>query len=346
MPLGIGIHYDIPWSEYRALPFPSPSTLKHGMHSMKRLKRALDRDPSMQPSKKTTAVGNCVHALVADEFDDRYTVMPRYELDEDNVTLKTKSPPKVMRKNNGDLSANGLKWVELCKQHGHPEDYTGEIVVERKKPDAGHEKMTGYYRGKKAEFEREAEESGKEVMLGDDVEEANRMLEEMRRNREFVEFVKKSKREVTLIADIHGMKVKTRLDLHWRDGREVLDIKTLPDATNTDETPCVHRKCKSLGYYFSFAFHRECLRSLGEDIDRYWILAAEVAGDRDNGMLEVPTAILDKYAGKVSRVIGDMRGCQLEDSWPGMFAGGPSQVVVPNWDMMDDQDELDFAGVM
>lgn len=37
--------------------------------------------------------------------------------------------PKVFKKANGELSANGVKWVELVKEKGLPEDYTGDIEV-------------------------------------------------------------------------------------------------------------------------------------------------------------------------------------------------------------------------
>tara|TARA_R110000868_G_scaffold177798_3_gene416919 strand:+ start:1019 stop:2968 length:1950 start_codon:yes stop_codon:yes gene_type:complete len=44
--------------------------------------------------------------------------------------IKTiKKYPKVFKKANGELSANGLKWIELVKEKGLPEDYTGDIEV-------------------------------------------------------------------------------------------------------------------------------------------------------------------------------------------------------------------------
>jgi hypothetical protein len=41
----------------------------------------------------------------------------------------TKKYPKVFKKANGELSANGVKWIELVKEKGLPDDYTGDIEV-------------------------------------------------------------------------------------------------------------------------------------------------------------------------------------------------------------------------
>ena len=88
--LSPGIYHDVPWSQYREIPYPSPSMLKHGLRSMKRLKRAADGE--LAPSETTVAVGQAVHCMISNEAD-RLAVMPAFEQDAENKT-KTGQPSK------------------------------------------------------------------------------------------------------------------------------------------------------------------------------------------------------------------------------------------------------------
>ena len=102
-----GIYYGIPWAEYRAIDLPSPSMLKHGLRSMKRLRRALDGE--CQPSEKVTTVGNAVHCMVADEFDERFAVMPSFESWPQNVTASGKPSTS---KSTAFYKASAADWIE------------------------------------------------------------------------------------------------------------------------------------------------------------------------------------------------------------------------------------------
>ncbi len=82
------IIYDLPSGDYFGLDAMNPSTLKHGLRSRKRLKRAIDGE--CQPDPKTVIVGNAAHCILAGEFESRYAVMPAYEKDDKNCTTKGK----------------------------------------------------------------------------------------------------------------------------------------------------------------------------------------------------------------------------------------------------------------
>lgn len=103
-----GIYKNVSWAEYKAIPYPSPSMLKPGLRSMRRLKRHLDE--GIQPSAKTVAVGNALHAIVAGEFYDRYQIMPDFHLDPENVTDKTKA--KSTNPNTKWCKAKIAEWRE------------------------------------------------------------------------------------------------------------------------------------------------------------------------------------------------------------------------------------------
>ena len=88
----------------------NPSTLKHGLRSMKRLKRAMDGE--VKPSSKTVAVGNAVHCFLAGEFEERNAVMPAFELDPENVTATGK---KSTSKTTAYYKESKLAWEEENK---------------------------------------------------------------------------------------------------------------------------------------------------------------------------------------------------------------------------------------
>jgi len=65
-----------------------PSTLKAGLKSRLHLKRSIDGE--LKPNPKSVAIGNAVHCILANELEDRYCVMPPFELDPQNCTATGK----------------------------------------------------------------------------------------------------------------------------------------------------------------------------------------------------------------------------------------------------------------
>ena len=102
-----GIYFDISWEQYCRCSYMSPSLLKHGQRSMKRLRRAIDGE--CKPSAKTTAVGNAVHCMLAGEFEDRNAVMPAFELDAENQTATGK---KSTAKTTAYYKESKLAWEQ------------------------------------------------------------------------------------------------------------------------------------------------------------------------------------------------------------------------------------------
>lgn len=61
--------------------------------------------------------------LKQEKFEKLKEIMPKIPI------IAKRTYPKVFKKANGELSANGLKWVELVKEKGLPDGYIGDIEV-------------------------------------------------------------------------------------------------------------------------------------------------------------------------------------------------------------------------
>lgn len=287
-----GIYENLSWDAYREIKLPSPSLLKHGLRSMKRLKRAKDGELK-GPSSKTVAVGQCVHCLVAGEMD-RVAVMPAFELDEANVTATGKQSNSKATSYVKEASA---KWIE--------------------------------------------ENAGKQILSDVQFNTARKAYKELRKNRKAVELIDNSKLEVVVVAEIDGVKTMTRMDGLWLDKCRAWDLKTCPDV----EPQAFYYQARRLGYFFQFAFHRLALRSLGYELQSYEIIAQEVSDDYDNGVIDVPFALLDVWEDKVKNVLSQYKIAERMGKWDGIYPAGIGAMPVPNWDMSSDEDIVQFEGL-
>ena len=305
----------------------NPSTLKNGLRSMLRLKRAIDGE--LQPSAKTVAIGQAVHCLVADETD-RLAVMPEFEKDPRNLTAGTvKEPPKVMTKKDGSLSAAGQKWQDLCNEHGLPVDHHGEIRTGQKSTES---KNTDFYKTSFAQF---TEASGGKTILSEvEMNVAKKVIGCVFENPKAAEIIRRSEQELTVIAEIEGVMCKTRIDGAIAKDRHVWDLKTTDDISGR----AFYRQCKNIGHLFQFGFHQLACANAGKNafaIEKYDAIAAEVSGDYDTGVILIPPQLLDDWAEKVSRVLIDYRLAKSTGSWLGLYPAGVGLLDVPDYDMAE-----------
>tara|TARA_R110000803_G_scaffold75124_5_gene139436 strand:- start:7515 stop:8552 length:1038 start_codon:yes stop_codon:yes gene_type:complete len=325
-----GIYESVPWSDYVRIPYMSPSTLKHGLRSMRRLKRAIDGE--IYPSAKTVAVGQVVHCLIAGEHEERIAVMPDYHLDPDNLTAGTeKKPPASMFVKSGDLSAAGRKWAELCVANGFPEDHVLPFRVDREQTTS---KTTNYVQAKVEEFG--ADNEGMDIITEADHQRAKDVVSRLMAHKHCAELIQKSKQEITVIGEIEGVKVKTRLDGFWKEGHTCgcWDLKTTSDIA----PDVFYRLCKKFGYLFQFGFHNAILATCGVQLQCYDVIGAEVQDDFDVGVIQIqPFELLDDWADKVRELLAQYRICRSKDEWPGLYddKGEQGVLCVPNWDMKD-----------
>lgn len=87
------------FAEYRAIERMNASTLVHGLHSMRRLKRYIDKGVEDEDTL-CKALGVATHALLLEpeEFERIYAVMPDYHLLPENKTAKGESTDSKLTK--------------------------------------------------------------------------------------------------------------------------------------------------------------------------------------------------------------------------------------------------------
>ena len=327
-----GIYENISWAQYISCPYGSPSFFKHGLRSMKRLKRAIDQPEDFRPSEKTVAVGQAVHCMMAGEDAERIAVMPAFEEDAANMTKgATKKAPSKMTKQNGELSAAGIKWAELCKEHGKPEGYIGDVVTGREKTES---KTTEYYQ--EASFQFSMQNEGKQILTQVQSATAKKVLANIHADPECLELIRSCEHEVTVVANVNGLMVKTRMDMLDRSKGVGADLKTTDDI----EPKALYRKFKSLNYLFQFGCHNLFLANAGADaiqLQAYDVIAAEIGGDYDVGRIQiVPFELLDIWSEKARVVLEQYKFAKRNDNWLGLY---PSAGIleVPEYDMTDNQ---------
>lgn len=80
------IRNDVSWADYLGIKRMNPSTLVHGCHSMRRLKRYIDGQRKETPEM---VLGVAMHTLLLEpeEFEARHCKMPDFHLDPGNVKV-------------------------------------------------------------------------------------------------------------------------------------------------------------------------------------------------------------------------------------------------------------------
>ena len=167
------IDKSISWEDYKAIRRMNPSTLVAGCKSMLRLRRVM-----REPFEETNAMrlGTGIHALLLepDEFEERFCVMPAFNLDPENLRApKRKDEPIIDRMTDS--------------------------------------KATSYYKTKKAEFE--AANVGKFIIDRHQYDTALNCIESLNSRPHFRQLVASSNKEVTVFGEIDGVEFKGRIDL-------------------------------------------------------------------------------------------------------------------------------------
>jgi hypothetical protein len=103
-----GIYKEVSWEDYLEIPRMSPSTAKTGLKSMLHLKRTIDG--KCQPESKAIDIGNACHALVSNEYTERFCTCPAFHLDEANVT-SAKIPKHTTSKNTNYVKERMSFWL-------------------------------------------------------------------------------------------------------------------------------------------------------------------------------------------------------------------------------------------
>jgi len=159
---------------YKKLPQLNGSTLVHGIHSMRRLKRALDgKYPEPTDALRT---GSGVHALLLEpiDFEDLYCVVPDFHLDPNNLrAARNKSETDEQRRTDS--------------------------------------RATKYYQDRMKEFA--SANCAKTFLSRKEYDDALYALESLRSRPMVCSYLQDAQCEQTLIGELDGVPVKGRLDI-------------------------------------------------------------------------------------------------------------------------------------
>lgn len=180
------------WDEYRQLPLMNASTIVHGAHSMRRLKRAIDG--GFPEETDAMRLGTGIHALLLEPsvFTDRFVVMPSFERDAENLRA-------AKRKDESD--------------------------EERRTTSKG----TSYYRARVAEFV--AANESRTILTQSQYDISLQCIAAIRSRPYICRVIDESEKEVTLRGVIGGVPFKGRVDLLRRKRPLVCDLKTTADCS-------------------------------------------------------------------------------------------------------------------
>lgn len=178
------------FAEYKQIDRMNASTLVHGLHSMRRLKRYMDKGVEDEDTL-CKALGVATHALLLEpeEFERLYVVMPDYHLMPENLR-KAKSKK--------------------------------ETDEERRSTSKG----TEFYEARVKEFM--AENQGKRVIAREAYDKCLYAIEQIRSHHEAPNLLEDARFEQTLFGEIAGIPFKCRVDILKR--RLVADLKTTFNA--------------------------------------------------------------------------------------------------------------------
>lgn len=175
------------WDDYCKLPFMNASTLVNGCKSMLRLKRAMDG--GFPEETDAMRLGTGIHALLLEpeEFENRFCVMPAFELDE----LNLRSPKRK-----------------------------DEPIDDRRTQS----KATSYYKNKVEQFLQSC--GDKTIIRRDQYDAALYCIESIRSSEYRRKIIDACQKEVTLFGEIGGVRFKGRVDLLRTKRPLIVDLKT------------------------------------------------------------------------------------------------------------------------
>lgn len=284
----------IGWDEYVALDAMNGSTLAHGKRSMRHLKHAIDSGFEPTPPMM---LGTATHALLLEPeaFESRFVVMPPFHEDAENMrAAKNKSETDEDRRTTS--------------------------------------KATRYYKTKAAEFYRDAEHDGLDVVTQDQYNLALAMIKSIRSKRSAELWLSDSasRFEVTVFGQIEGVRMKGRLDVLHPSA--IVDIKTAADCRPMP----FGKSAWNLHYPMKQAIHRELTRQMvGFNPDVYYV-PVESSAPHDVNVQEVPEAVLDQELEEARRLLRDYKDCLHFGTWPGCDKGKDSiDFYTPDYCMKD-----------
>ncbi len=197
-------------------------------------------------------------------------------------------------------------------------------------------KATGYYKAKKAEFERVCAAGGTELVTREDYDMARTFGKNIRKHPVAGRFYKRgTASEAVVVGEIHGVLCKCRFDSLAEGGMPSgADIKTTADA----DIRSWRRSLKSWGYYFQAVFYLELARSAGLADPNFLFIICDKTPPYEVVVREIGPRTLQLGALHVKQALATYQQCVKDDKWP-FFAEGIEETEMSDYDLKELENE-------
>ena len=190
--------------------------------------------------------------------------------------------------------------------------------------------------GKAAWAEFVASAADKTVVAADEYHALSHAYEAVRRHETATILLHAcTQRELSVVVDLKGVRVKVRLDGHG-DVAGVIDLKSTSGTATKQE---FERAVATLGYGFRAALYRMACRAAGLSCDDFSYIVVEIPTVDDEGRLEshcearvfrLRDEVMDAYEGPVEEALAKYGECERLNTWPG-YPQDVEDVALPTW---------------
>ena len=193
-------------------------------------------------------------------------------------------------------------------------------------------KSTGYYKGKKANFERICADGGTELVAREDYDMALMFGKNIRKDEEAGRFFRRgTSSEAVVIAELHGVLCKARFDsLAEGEMPTCADIKTAADA----HADAFKRSVSKFGYYFQESMYLSLLRAAGLKSPNFLFIVCDKTPPWEIAVRDLGPRTRQLGALHVKRAIDTYKQCVSSGKWP-FFAGGIEEIDLSDFDLKE-----------
>lgn len=212
---------------------------------------------------------------------------------------------------------------------------THKLVFEKSAFNASYAIWHGDRRGKAyKEFEAEALESDREVLLGSDYDEIRQIEKAVTAHAASMELLDQDgQAELTIIWIDKQTSLTCKGRIDWWHG-SVTDLKTSRDVRPYYFSNDMARRL----YHVSVGAYVDGLRTLGEEVRGAHFIAAKNCGDHDVVRYDLSDSFIRCGITEWHKALQRVKWCEKNNQWPGI-AEEPYPLELPNWATPDDEVE-------
>ena len=198
-------------------------------------------------------------------------------------------------------------------------------------------KSTGYYKKKKAEFERICAAGGNELVAQEDYDMAYTFGKNIRKHPVAGRFYKRGTASEAVIVGyiIDGVLCKCRIDSLAEGGMPSgADIKTTADA----DVRSWRRSVSKFGYYFQAVFYLELMKDAGLMDPNFLFVICDKTPPWEVVVREIGPRTLQLGKLHVTQALQMYRDCVKDDKWP-FYAEGIEETEMSDYDLKELEDD-------